>query len=81
MLMCLTRIVSAGIPSLKYIFEPQGRQHPVPTTCSFIYFHILYKNIPYFSVDDGAILDVIFKNFCYPPPAGYSRILFEKSLL
>ncbi|XP_028405551.1 SPRY domain-containing protein 7-like [Dendronephthya gigantea] len=32
-------------------------------------------------VDEGAILDVIFKNFCYPPPDGYSRILFEKSLL
>lgn len=32
-------------------------------------------------VDDGAIVDVIFKNFCFPPPEGYSRILFEKSLL
>ncbi|CAF1070297.1 unnamed protein product [Didymodactylos carnosus] len=37
---------------------------------------------PVFYVDDGAILDIQFGTFYYPPPeGGYDRILLEKSLL
>ena len=32
-------------------------------------------------VDDGAILDVQFTDFSYPPPDGFDRIMFEKSIL
>lgn len=35
----------------------------------------------YFAVDDGAILDVIFENFLYPPPQGFEKIMVEQSLL
>ena len=34
-----------------------------------------------FVVDDGAILDVQFTDFSYPPPDGYDRIMFEQNLL
>lgn len=33
------------------------------------------------TVDDGAILDVVFENFNHGPPAGYDSIMVEKSLL
>ena len=33
------------------------------------------------AVDDGAILDVQFTDFSYPPPDGFDRIMFEKSIL
>ena len=33
------------------------------------------------SVDDGAILDVQFSDFSFPPPDGFDRILFEKNIL
>ena len=33
------------------------------------------------TVDDGAILDSTFRDFTYPPPDGYDRIMFEKSIL
>lgn len=36
---------------------------------------------PVVYVDDGAILDAAFDSFVYEPPAGYSRILVEQSLL
>lgn len=34
-----------------------------------------------FLVDDGAILDIVLENFCYPPPAGFEKIMVEQSLL
>ena len=40
--------------------------------CYLSYFHV---------VDDGAILDVQFLDFSYPPPDGFDRILFEKNIL
>ena len=36
---------------------------------------------PTFYVDEGAILDVAFLDFTYPPPDGFDRIMFEKSLI
>ena len=33
------------------------------------------------TVDDGAILDVQFSDFFYPPPDGFDRIMFEKNIL
>ncbi|XP_065055787.1 SPRY domain-containing protein 7-like [Rhopilema esculentum] len=36
---------------------------------------------PIVSVDDGCIIDANFDNFVYEPPAGYQKIMFEKSLL
>lgn len=38
-------------------------------------------NYFYFSVDDGTIVDVNFKEFVYEPPHGFTAIMFEKSLL
>lgn len=35
----------------------------------------------FFSVDDGAILDIILDNFNYPPPSGFEKIMLEQSLL
>ena len=40
------------------------------------------KNLCSFSVDDGAIVDVIFDKFrCSDPPPGFDRIMVEKALL
>ncbi|CAF2728595.1 unnamed protein product [Rotaria sp. Silwood2] len=36
---------------------------------------------PIFYVDEGAILDIQFSTFYFPPPEGYDRILLEKSLI
>lgn len=36
---------------------------------------------PVFYVDDGAILDVQFNAFYHQPPAGFDRILVEKSII
>ena len=36
---------------------------------------------PAFAVDDGAILDVIFKDFHSTPPQGFDHIMLEQSLL
>ncbi|CAF1263170.1 unnamed protein product [Adineta steineri] len=36
---------------------------------------------PIFYVDEGAILDIQFSTFYFPPPDGYDRILLEKSLI
>ena len=36
---------------------------------------------PVFYVDEGAILDVAFMDFSFPPPDGFDRIMFEKNLL
>ena len=33
------------------------------------------------TVDDGAILDSTFRDFAYPPPDGFDRIMFEKNIL
>lgn len=38
-------------------------------TCKFI------------TVDDGAVLDVVFENFVRDPPPGYDKIMLEQSLL
>ena len=37
--------------------------------------------LPSLAVDDGAILDIQFTDFSYPPPDGYDHIMFEKNLL
>ena len=34
-----------------------------------------------FSVDEGAILDVVFEKFHHTPPTGFERIMIEKALL
>jgi hypothetical protein len=39
------------------------------------------KVYPVFYVDDGAILDVQFMDFSFPPPDGFDRILLERSIL
>eukprot|EP00730_Choanoeca_flexa_P013150 TRINITY_DN5013_c0_g2_i1.p1 TRINITY_DN5013_c0_g2~~TRINITY_DN5013_c0_g2_i1.p1 ORF type:complete len:195 (+),score=43.73 TRINITY_DN5013_c0_g2_i1:58-642(+) len=36
---------------------------------------------PVFAVDDGAILDTIFKDFQSTPPPGFDQIMVEKTLL
>jgi hypothetical protein len=36
---------------------------------------------PVFYVDEGAILDVSFMDFSFPPPNGFDRIMFEKSII
>jgi len=36
---------------------------------------------PVLYVDEGAILDAVFENFCHPPPQGFERIMIEKALL
>jgi len=41
---------------------------------------IIYSHPPSV-VDDGAILDVQFLDFTYPPPDGFDRIMFEKNIL
>ena len=33
------------------------------------------------SVDEGAILDVVFEKFHHTPPTGFERIMIEKALL
>ena len=38
-------------------------------------------NSSLYAVDDGAILDVQFMDFSFPPPDGFDRIYFEKNLL
>ena len=40
-----------------------------------------YTELSWTTVDDGAILDVQFSDFSYPPPDGFDRIMFEKSIL
>lgn len=44
---------------------------------------LYYKNyiVKKFSVDDGAILDLILDNFTHPPPMGFEKIMIEQSLL
>ena len=32
-------------------------------------------------VDDGAILDVQFVDFSFPPPDGFDRIMLERTIL
>lgn len=44
----------------------------------FYFFIILFQ---YFTVGNGAILDIILDNFTYGPPSGFERILLEQSLL
>lgn len=39
------------------------------------------KVYPVLFVDDSAILDVEFVNFCHRPPSGYGQIMFEQSIL
>lgn len=54
-----------------------------------IYSHSLFLLLPLPSppplsvcvVDDGAILDVQFSDFSFPPPDGFDRIMFEKNIL
>ena len=41
-------------------------------------YHVMFFIV---TVDDGAILDVQFADFSYPPPDGFDRIMFEKSIL
>ncbi|KAA0195751.1 hypothetical protein HAZT_HAZT002048 [Hyalella azteca] len=36
---------------------------------------------PVLYVDEGAILDVVFRDFSYPPPVGFDAIMIEKSIL
>ncbi|CAG7716852.1 unnamed protein product [Allacma fusca] len=36
---------------------------------------------PALYVDDGAVLDVVFDGFAFPPPIGFDRIMKEKSIL
>lgn len=35
----------------------------------------------HFTVDDGAIVDIILDNFVYGPPSGFQKIMVEQSLL
>ena len=35
----------------------------------------------HFSVDDGAILDIILDDFNFGPPPGFDKIMLEQSLL
>ena len=66
----------------------------VITTCNGIHLYFslpppsyslcppsLYFSLSFPLVDDGAILDVQFMDFSYPPPDGYDRIMFEQNLL
>lgn len=36
---------------------------------------------PVVYVEDGAILDVYFSQFCHPPPIGFDKLMIEQSLL
>lgn len=35
----------------------------------------------FITVDDGAVLDVVFDNFVHDPPPGFDKIMLEQSLL
>lgn len=50
-----------------------------PTNCSFS--GIKGTVFPIVYVDDGAIIDMSFFQFCHEPPPGFEEIMIEKSLL
>lgn len=58
---------------LNYFLNGKNMEVPVRNIKGTVY--------PALYVDDGAILDVIFDNFLYPPPSGYEKIMIEQSLL
>lgn len=46
----------------------------------FTSIHGLFT-INFVTVDDGAVLDVVFDNFVHDPPPGFDKIMLEQSLL
>jgi len=49
--------------------------------CNTSFSNIRGTVYPGFYVDEGAVLDVMFDDFSYPPPSGFDRIMKEKSIL
>lgn len=42
--------------------------------------HCLFT-FKFVTVDDGAVLDIVFENFVRDPPPGFDKIMLEQSLL
>eukprot|EP00123_Amoebidium_parasiticum_P005043 comp16287_c0_seq1/m.14053 comp16287_c0_seq1/g.14053 ORF comp16287_c0_seq1/g.14053 comp16287_c0_seq1/m.14053 type:complete len:193 (-) comp16287_c0_seq1:230-808(-) len=58
---------------LQFFHNGRNLNCPVMTVRGHIY--------PVFYVDDGAIVDVAFRDFTHQPPMGYDQIMFEQSIL
>ncbi|CAB3231276.1 unnamed protein product [Arctia plantaginis] len=65
--------VSYDHVELNFFLNGKNMEIPVSNIKGTVY--------PALYVDDGAILDIIFENFLYPPPSGYAKIMVEQSLL
>jgi hypothetical protein len=65
--------VSYDHVELNFFLNGKSMQCPVMGIRGMVY--------PVFYVDDGAILDVQFSDFSFPPPDGFDRIMFEKNIL
>ncbi len=46
----------------------------------FTLIHRLFT-FKFITVDDGAVLDIVFDNFVRDPPPGFDKIMLEQSLL
>ena len=46
-----------------------------------VWTYVLCVFFPIVTVDDGAILDVQFVDFSFPPPDGFDRIMHERNIL
>ncbi|XP_064394179.1 SPRY domain-containing protein 7-like [Halichondria panicea] len=65
--------VSYNHIELNFFLNGKSMQCPITGIRGTVY--------PVFYVDDGAILDVQFTDFSYPPPDNYDRIMFEQNIL
>jgi hypothetical protein len=47
------------------------------------YFTLIHRlfTFKFITVDDGAVLDIVFENFVRDPPPGFDKIMLEQSLL
>lgn len=54
---------------------------PILVYFDYIKISLVKAVIFFFSVDDGAILDIILENFNFPTPSGFEKIMLEQSLL
>eukprot|EP00118_Oscarella_pearsei_P026031 m.309262 g.309262 ORF g.309262 m.309262 type:complete len:192 (+) comp45919_c0_seq1:37-612(+) len=68
-------VVSCSYDHVEFNLFLNGKSLQCPVT------GIRGQVFPIFYVDDGAILDVAFADFSFPPPDGFERIMFEKNIL
>ena len=70
------KILSANVANkLKQLFLQRCYRY------YFFWIICFLLHSPFFSVDEGAILDAVFEKFSYPPPTGFERIMIEKTVL